>query len=57
MNNWYHIVLTQYLGDIREVFGALLENACHLHITCTYMTCLYFDIVLGGQNLKLDIFS
>ena len=56
-NDWYHIVLTQPLRDIRKVFGAFIKITCLLHIICTYMTYLHFDVVLGGENLKLDIFS
>ena len=56
-NNWYHIVLTQFLGDIRNVFGVFIEKSYFLRIICTYMTYLYFDVVLGEENLKLDIFS
>ena len=59
--NCYHERLVSYcayspLRNIRKVFGALIQNVCHLHIICAYMTYLHFDVVLGGENLKLDIF-
>ena len=55
MNDWYRNVLTQPLVVIRNIFGAFIEKACLLYIICAYMT--YFHVILGGENLKLDIFS
>ena len=57
MNDWYHIVLTQPLGVIRNIFGAFIEKVCLVYIICAYMTYLQFDVVLGRENLKFDILS
>ena len=55
-NDWFHIVLTQPLGDIRKVFGAFIEKNCVLHIICAYIIYLHFDVVLWREIWNL-IFS
>ena len=51
MNDWYHIVLIQPLGDIKNIFGAFLKITCLLNITCAYMTYWQFDVVLGEEKI------